>query len=265
MQRKVDQSVAAEKMSPANSGLSEGQSAPSRGFFPPPLWIAFVLMVFVGTVLLLTRSSRMENTLWDGISNCNAADYLVPQDQGKQSRTEPNGLDDLYGMVQFKSNNADITRLLSICENDPALAVKLVRRALTEGNRSAKMVALYSAYYLQNHLESQDIQKIAGLLNARNEIEVRKTAQRTLSDLTVIKNPGGAAKYEALPDKLPPSTADSEPHKIQTREETWDGNPVFTLRWSNPDLADCWWQSMAGAGTWTTGTQDMTQKRYVIP
>ncbi|MFH0938433.1 MAG: hypothetical protein V1899_04025 [Planctomycetota bacterium] len=227
-----------------------------RRLLPLPLWIAFAVIIAIGMILLATRSVWTESALYSAISNCGAGVI------GASSRIEDkalrirynNGIDDLFGVIQFNRDSGQIVRLLSLCETDPAMALRIYRRAMADGNTSARLLAIHISFFLaaRGQFETSDFEKIVARLDpeVEKEFDVRKAVQRRLSELIVLNNVTAKAKYETLPPNLPPVSGDAPPREIRTREEGSEGNRFLTIRWSDPDTARAWWKIQATAGAW---------------
>ena len=246
--------VAAD-MVPSND--KEIEAKDGRGL---PLWLklSFAVCIALGALMWLTRQSRTESGAYSAISSCDASVLA-----------ESDGLKDLYGLVQFKSNSSEVANFMSLCASDPDLARRVFRRALDEGNKSARLIALSSAFYLSANLQKEDIERIVRHLSAETEKEadVRRAAQRVLSDLTVIKDAGEASKYQAVPDGLPEPAAGAPSHSIQTKEETWSKEQVLLVRWTDPELANAWWKGIGSTGALTAmneGEKGLERQRFVI-
>lgn len=237
-------------------GPMPAESKPERSL-PAWLWIAFAFFIVGGIGLRASQSARILASTYDAISGCEAT-VLAEND----------GLSDMYGIVQFKTNSTEVANYLTLCESDPVIALEIYRKALDEGNKNAKLVALSSSFYLSRLLEKADIDRVAGLLKpGQDNGEVRKAAQRALADLTVIKNTGDMTRFRAVPESLPAATVGAPYHSIQTIEQTWIKEPVLLVRWSNPDLAMDWWNRL-GKGTLeksdTSAANAAATQRYVI-
>lgn len=226
------------------------------------LLVAVVGVLVAGILLGSTRELRIESAAQNALADC-----------GATTEPETDGLSDNYGIVRFQSHIAEIDSYLSLCETNPKLALRIFREAL--GGKlgvSGELVALQSAFYLTSHkqLESNDFQVILGLMETEGTVaEMRKVAQRVVSDLTVIEDVEHARSYEIIPAGLPPPVTDPKdkdshpkPHKVQTKEEklTASGKAVVLVRWSSPDVAAKWWETMATQGHW-----DAELQRFVIP
>lgn len=222
---------------------------------PKPLIAAFFLVLFLGTGLYATRDKRTESNLSDALRTCNAS-----------VRKDDSGLSDAYGVVQFSGKTSEMAEYLSLCEMRPELAARIFRNALKEDNSSARMIAVYSAFFLtsQKQLTAEDFGAIANLLKPpasdSDKTDLRKVAHRALSDLIVCAKVDDAVKFEALPPNLPATKNDKSPaYKIQTREETLGDKKVLGIRWSDADLAYAWWQAYANKGSWNKELQ-----RFVV-
>lgn len=210
---------------------------------------AFVGLLVAGILLAATRGLRQEVAALKALNGCAAT--VLPKVE--------DGLSDTYGLVQFQMHRAEVGEYLSLCEMKPALALKVFREAMDKGNASAKLVAMYSAFYLtqRGQLDGEDLERIAEHLGKDREPDLRKVAQRALSDLTVIDDVAHPTQYEALPVPLPKPGEDAQPHKVQTKEEKLrsTGKQVLLVRWSDADLAEKWWQVWAKQGRWDQGLQ----------
>ncbi|MGD0088960.1 MAG: hypothetical protein ABSE73_03500 [Planctomycetota bacterium] len=237
------------------------------------LIVAFLGVLFAGILLGATREWREEQEALQALNDCEAT-VLKPN-----GVSVDDGLSDHYGLVHFRSHRREITTYLSLCETQPQLALRIFRKAMSTGNNSAKLVALYSAFYLTSHkkledrdkqLEDKDFQLILACMRpVEQESEQQKVAMRVVSDLTVIDDPGHASRYQLVPSGLPPPAKDPKdkdseppPHKVQITEETLRDfeKPVLCVTWSSPVVAFRWWESMAAQGHW-----DRELQRFVIP
>jgi len=238
------------------------------------LIVAFLGVLAVGILLGATRELRTEVAALKAINECEATAWA-----------SEDGLSDAYGLVQFRLQRAEVAAYLSLCETNPKLALRVFRQALDKGNTSGKLVAMYSAAYLTAHkqLEDSDFQRILAQLKpevketapspnplpqGERQADLRKVAQRVVSDLTVIDDTAHPSRYEVVPAGLPPPAkgvkdpeSEPRPHKVQTGEEKLQdsGQAVLYVRWSSPDVALKWWEDMAAKGRW-----DKDLQRFVI-
>jgi hypothetical protein len=219
---------------------------------PLPVWIIAAVMILAGGIVVGTRTSHLESSTYEAISNCNAAG------KKSQSKTEINGLSEEFGLVSFQRTVSDVTQYLTLCDTEPNIALAVFRRALTKGNVSAKVIALHSAIFLAPHLESSDFQLLLTNLDDKAP-DVSHVAQRAISDLTLLKRADNPGVYEALPPELPPSASGSS-HKIQTRKESIDGQAYLEIRWTDAELVQAWWKANAASGAWDTKLH-----RFVVP
>lgn len=217
-----------------------------------PVWIIAAILIVVGAAIMGTRTSRLEATTYDNISNCEAT-TKKPQ----SGVSYLNGLSEEFGLVTFKRSVAEVTQYFTLCSTEPKIALTVFRRALTNGNTSAKVIALHSTIFLAPDLDASDFQLVIASL-ADKSPEVCRVAQRAVSDLTVLKRADNGSAYEVLPGGLPQPEKDAPSHKIETRKETIDGQQYLDIRWSDPDLAQAWLK--ANAGTW-----DPKLHRFVVP
>ncbi len=241
---------AASSAAVATDASAHGTHKAGGALLPLPLWIAFVAVVAVGLVLFVTQDTRAEKAALSALRNCDAS-----------VRPVEDGLKDEYGVINIKQNATTVADYMSLCDLNPDLALKVYRASVGGSNKSATLVALYSTIFLAPRLNNDDIQAIAKILATDTEEtkELRRTAQRTLSDLTVIERVQDASKLEAIPDGISKKEGVG-PHKIQTREEKLRDKTYLNVRWSNPDLAGAWWKVNAANGKWDTSLQ-----RFVIP
>jgi hypothetical protein len=240
---------------PAAGAVAIDAAPPAKPekFLPLPLWIAFAALLGLGAVLMLTRNSRLESSLYSNISEADASGIK-----------QINGLEDSFGLVKFQRNNDSVATLLSICKTNPDVALRIFRRSVDDGPKSARLIALYSAFFIgqQVPLQDEDIKRVTSRLDPEKEKdeEVRRAAQRALSDLVVITDPASAQKYESLPPNIAKPTGDYPAHKTQTREEKVDDKTILRIRWSNPDLALEWWKTHSVNAKW-----DTARKALVLP
>jgi hypothetical protein len=231
------------------------QSAPIsvKNLLPIPVWITAVLLIVIGLGIVSTRKSRLESSTYEAISSCEATTKY-------QGHGGLDGLSEEFGLITFKRTVSEVTQYFSLCDTDPALALSIFRRALTNGNNSAKVMALYSSTFLAPHFEASDFQLMIACLGDKSP-DVARVAQRAISDLTILKRVDNVGAYESLPAGLPPVTdKDAPSHKIETRKETVDGQTYLDIRWTDPDLTQAWWKANASNGVW-----DAKLHRFVVP
>ena len=225
---------------------------------PKPVLLVCLMLIIAGVIFLGMRQSLRESAAYNAIQNCDAFTLKQKDKEGK-TVTHDDGLSEMFGLIQFKNNDAEISKLFSYCETDPDIALNVYRRAMTQGNSSAKTIAAYSAFLLANRgvLEASDFALLRKCLDKAENFEVRKVAQRAVSDLTVLKRIDASDKYEVLP-AMPTAGSDEPSRRVATHKESLNGVEVLYPRWSTPDLADAW--MTANAGAW-----DMKLQRFVIP
>jgi len=232
---------------------SEETPHPAAGI-PKPMWAAFGIILLAGIILLSTREGRAQRAIAKAIGECQAS-----------VMKEENGLNDAFGIIQFKQNNQEVGKLLSLCESNSALALEIFRNAMDQGSQSAKLVAIHSAFFLASSgaLQAVDFERLTARLDPGKETDkdIRKAAQRAIADLTVITDasPEAKEKCERTPAGIPGENA--SPHKIQTREEKPGGKAELAIRWSDPDLAYAWWAVMAKEGSWSSAKHRFTLPR----
>jgi hypothetical protein len=243
------------KVHTADAAADREPAAPlkKQPFLPPALTIAFILLIGAGVLLLATRDMFAENAAFNAISTSEAS--VLP---------EENGTTDFYGMVQFRKNSDDVADLLSLCEMKPEIARRVFHRALKDGNKQARMIAIHSANFLAGagKFDAEDFKALLARLDPAVEAEadVRKVAQRRISELTILTNVKNEEKYNALPANLPPLGEKAPSYAIRTRKQKIGFNEVLAVRWSNDALASAWWKENAAAGAW-----DAKQNCFVIP
>lgn len=201
------------------------ESHPAGVRIPHLLLAAFAVVIVAGAVSILGHAHFAENANFESMKDAEAhvnPDLRERGDDGQVYTVKPNGLADGYAIIKIDKERDNIAAIVSICDRtDPALGLRLFRRALESNNKSAKLIALYCADYLAHSqatpsqrlkgvLEASDVDHIVALLDAKNEpdLEVRKYALRALSDLVVLTDAAAVAAVEAN------SKADSKYTKI---------------------------------------------------
>ena len=259
-----------------------------------PRWLlaAFALVFVLGVILVGGKAHFDENAAFDAMSNCGARLFeKVIRDERYSNYLNliRDGTHDGFGNIHVNAQRDGVSRVVSICDVDPATGLRLFRRALDNGNVSAKLVALYCANFLarsQNRpapesvkgvLEAEDFARILTKLDPVKEAdeEVRLVALKAMSDLVVLLQTTAKERYEKLPaDSAVPVAAATDAAKksdepkesedlfksIKTHEEKLDGKAVLLIRWTSPGLARAWWKEQAAGGAW-----DKERQRFVIP
>jgi hypothetical protein len=227
---------------------------------PKPVLLVCILFIVLGGIYLAMRQGLRESAAYNAIQNCDAV-TLKQKDKDGKAVTHDDGLSEMYGLIQFKSNDAEIGRLFTYCETNPEIALSVYRRAMTQGTPSAKVIAAYSAFFIANRgvFEASDYALLRKCLDKSENIEVRKVAQRAISDLTIMKRVDAPGKYEEIPN-MPPAGSEELARKVATHKESLNGQDVLYARWSTPDLADAWLTANTASGAW-----DMKLQRFVIP
>ena len=237
---------------------------------PKPVLVVCVLMIAAGAMLMLARPAQIKSSSFSAMETCDATTYKPMQQVPGERESKPvpveNGLSEKYGLIQIKANKAELSRLFTYCETEPALALEIYRRAMAQGNASAKTIAAYSSYFLavRGVLEASDFELLRKCLekspDAEKTTDLRKVAQRAISDLTVIKSARDAAKYEEVPANMAPIAVGELARAIKTNPEKFDGQDVLFVRWSSADVAEAWWNVHGPKGAW-----DEKLQRFVIP
>jgi len=234
---------------------------------PKWLYLAFLLAIACGITVYFGREPWLAAKIYRDLNNSGAS-LVRGSEKDRSGRVIDydinDGIDDRFGIVQFRESAASIASLMSQCETHPRMAQQIFRRCMDEGNKSARLVALKSAFFLiaQNHLEQPDLERIIASIDGSREKdpEVRKAAQRALADMIVLKDVTGKLKYEALPAEIPKSEGEWPSPRIETLEETRDGAKQLRIRWSNPDTALAWWKQYGAKGKWSP-----VESAWVIP
>jgi hypothetical protein len=242
---------------------SQMQPAPItlNGVIPRPVQLVCLVLLVVGAVILAVRPGYQESSAYNGMQNADAK-IFSQKDKNGNPVTFEDGTSDMYGMIQFHNNDSDVGRYFTYCETNPAMALRLFRRALTEGTASARILAAYSGLFLAQRgvLESSDFELLRKSLDKAQPADVRKAAQRSLSDLTVANGVDTPGKYEELPADLPAPSSEEPARRIATHKETLLGKPVLSVRWSSAAVAAAWLNANATKGAW-----DSKLQRFVVP
>ncbi len=182
-----------------------------------PMLVAFAIVLVGGAVLIFGRDHFAENAMFDSINGSEAVIRHVLHEKdgsGKYVAIKPNGLAEDYGLVRINKERESVAAYISLCDRvDPAAGLRLFRRAMTEGTKSAKLVAIHSANYLAHSqptpapqaekgvLEASDFKLLLDAMDLKKEpdMDVRKAALHAVSDLTVIVNPSAIAALKADP------------------------------------------------------------------
>jgi hypothetical protein len=251
---KQKQREEANDASPETNGIVAGyarDTVPQEArFLPLPVMALFVVFIAGGVLLGMTRESSTESQLSSALDSCDAGTIA-----------EMDGLNDAYGVVRFKSKQDDIGDYLSLCHTKPKSALKIYRSAFERRSKSARLVAIHSAYFLavSGSLEKSDFDLIVNNLDPEKEkdLDLRHAAQRALSQLIIIADVANQTKYRSIPDGVKAEGV----NRIETREETLrpSGSNVLNIRWTNPDLAFEWVRTFLSQGQW-----DAKLQRFMI-
>jgi hypothetical protein len=238
------------------AGVVAVHDAPAQtALLPKPLYVAFILVIVIGALIFLTRETRLVNGTYNDISNAEAATIKYKKGKGQEEKLVDvnDGLLDEYGSVVIKANNESVGSFLSLCDINPPAALQVFRRSLDDGNKSAKMIALYSTFYMvpKCALDDKDLQRVIDRLDPDKEKDddIRRVAQKTLSDLIVIKS-SDKTKFEALPADIKSSGDDWPANNVVVREEKRGDVTQLRVRWSNPNTAFAWWKLHGAGGRW---------------
>ncbi len=243
------------------------QPVHSGSLLPKPVIGICVLLIAVGAIVISARPKMLKSNAFEALQHCEATVFR-PNNAERKAQTD-DGLNELYGVIHIKQDKPELSHYFSYCETDPELALEVYRRAMKEGNLSAKTIAAYSSFFLASRgvFEASDFDLLRKCLqkgelkdNKDPNVDLRKVAQRALSDLTVIKNVKDASRYEELPPNLPPRGSEEKSRAIKTRTEQLGGQDVLYVRWSSAEVAEGWWTANGSKGAW-----DPKLKRFVIP
>ncbi len=273
-----------------------------------PRWlIAAVLVVLaIGAVLILGRGYFAESAAFDAMTSCDAkiSPYLRERaEDGNFVWTKPNGTDDNFGSIRINAHRDEIAAIVSLCESDPPLALRLFEKALKSDSKSAKIVALYCANYLARSqttpqpvrdekgrivtgvLDASHFELMKGLLEKGNDLDVRKAALRAVSDLVIItnskaideaKNPKAESTFAkistemeaaAITDVEPPDPKEDK----DTKDKTRDLKIVTRKETLNGhEVLLVRWSTPALALAWwkeyaKDGHWDKDEQRFVVP
>lgn len=228
---------------------------------PKPIQLACGALILIGALVLVTRPGFTESSLYSGLQGADAKLFAQKDKDGKSVPIN-DGSHELFGMVQFHNNDAEVARYYTYCESKPEMALRVFRKAMTEGNASAKIIAAHGSLFLAESgtLEASDYELLRKCMDKSESADVQKVAQRAVSDLTVIKSVDAPAKYEEVPADLPAAGSDDPPRKVATHKEELFNVPVLYVRWSSPDVAVAWLNANAAKGAW-----DGKLQRFVIP
>jgi hypothetical protein len=231
-------------------------NAPAQPMLPKPLYAAFIAAIVIGGLIFFTRDTRLVSGTFSDISSAEAATIKAKKGKGQEQKEVDvnDGLLDEYGSVVIKANNESVGNYLSLCDTNPPAALKIFRRSLDEGNKSAQLIGLYSLFYLvpKCAVEPADLQRVIDRLDPDKEKDddIRRVAQKTLSDLLLIKS-SDKTKFEALPPEIKSSGDEWPTNNVLIREEKRGDTAQLRVRWSNPNTAFAWWKQHSGAnGRW---------------
>ncbi len=254
---------------------------------PKFVWLFGALILVVGLVLYLGREKFDEDAAFITMTNCNAHLYeRNAAGKGRQSsspyiRSLRDGLDDSFAIKHASEDRDGLAHVVELCDTQPQTGLRLFRRAMDSESASAKIVALYCSTFLARSqvrpqpdtkhgvLEAEDFARILKAANPATEsnFEVRASAMKAISDLTVITNIKDKERYEKLPPMTnltpapnQPSEYDSGSREVKTKESTLNGEKVLLVRWSHLDLAQAWLNTHAKDGA----AWDKEKQRYVI-
>ncbi|HYF50100.1 MAG TPA: hypothetical protein VEJ63_11885 [Planctomycetota bacterium] len=233
-------------------------SQPRERTLPLGLYVAFLVAIVAGITYYAGRESWLASKLFSDINDASASvvKQFVRESADRVVEKDINdGFDDRFGIVQFRTNADSVAKLLSQCEENPALAAKVFRRCMDEGSKSARLIAMYSAFFLipKNQLDRADIDRVLSRIDPAKEkdADIRKAAQRMLSEFILLKDASAQLKYEALPANIGKSEGEWPSPSIKTLQEERKGTKQLRIRWSNPDTALAWWKEHGEKGSWS--------------
>jgi hypothetical protein len=255
------------KDSPEAVTVIPAPNHPRERTLPLGLYIAFLVAIVGGITLYAGREPWLASKLYSDANEASASvvkHIYRNRDERVVEEDIINGFDDRFGIVQFRAHADSVAKLLSQCEENPALATKVVRRCMDEGNKNARLIAMYAAFFLisKNQLDRSDIDRLLSCIDGSKEkdADVRKAAQRMLSEFILLKDASAKLKYEALPNDIPKSEGEWPSPRIETSEESRKDTKQLRVRWSNPDTALAWWKQHGDKGSWSAADH-----AWVIP
>lgn len=254
MSKEKAQTEAPPSVEPATEHRGAPRSNPVSGV----LIAAFAAVLLGGAAYGLSRSARLESEFYNAISNSGAT--LLPLRSGTP---EKNGLEDMYAVVEFQAHRESITRFLGFCETSPEIARTVFRRAMDEGNRNSRMVGLGAAFYLAQakNMTPADWERVVARLNPEreSEVDVRRVAQRSISDLLLIKERSAKGLLLATPDGFKETDSDAPVAHIELRDFNYMDGKYYQIRWTSAALAHAWLQVHGKNGKWNDSLQ-----RFII-
>jgi hypothetical protein len=241
-----------------SGGILHPAKTPRKSPISLPLVVVFAIVLLGGTAYGLTREMRYESYYLKGMNDCGASAFKL-----QNSPPEKDGLQDLFGLVEFNRNHTALTQYLSACEMEPEMALRVYRKAMDEGTASARMVALYSTFYLSlsKKLEAADWERLTTRLNpdVEKELDVKRIAQRSASDLLVIPENATKSAFIAIPEGFKETEKEAAAPRVELKDVKVNGQKYLAVRWSTPALAWAWLQTHAPKGKWDSALQ-----RFVI-
>ena len=246
---------------PAPAPLIQPAPITLNAVVPKPVQLVCAILIVLGIVIAVLRPGLNEASVYSGMQGADTKLFSQKDSDGKPVVIN-DGLNEMFGLVEFHNNDADVSRYYTYCGSDPKMALRVFRKAMTEGNVSSKIIAAHGSLFLAESgaLEASDYELLRGALDPAQPPEVRKVAQRAVSDLTALKSVDAAARYEEIPSDVPAPEKGDPARKIATHKEALFGTPVLYVRWTSPDLAVAWLKANAPKGAW-----DAKQQRFVIP
>jgi hypothetical protein len=243
--------------SPATDAVAVPHPPQQTALLPKPLYAAFLLAIVIGVAIFASRNARLISGTLADLNDAGATTvkgYKKENNQDKEVDIN-NGLLDEYGSVSVKNNSETVGSFLSLCDINPPAALQIFRKSMDDGNKSARLIALYSTFFLvpKCALDKEDLQRIIVRLDPdkENDADVRRVAQKTLSDLVLIKNVAGKTTYEALPPDIKSSSDEWPSNNVVVREEKTADGSQLRVRWSNPNTAFAWWKQHGEKGHWS--------------
>lgn len=236
---------------------AEHRNAPRKNPVSGVLVAAFAVVLIGGAAFGLSRKARQESEFFNALSNSGATLLTF------KGAPEKNGLEDMYAVVEFQQHRESITRFFGYCETSPEVARNVFRRAMDEGNRNSRMVALSAAFYLANthSVTEADWERLVSRLNPEreSEVDVRRVAQRSIADLLLIKERSAKGALLATPEGFKETDSEAPTARTELRDFNVEGAKYYQARWTSPALAFAWLQQHGKNGKWNEKMQ-----RFVI-
>ena len=207
-----------------------------------PRWalMAAVLMLLLGVILGATREGRERRA---AVAMLNDASVEVSE--------QSDGFHEAFGLVFLNNKEREFTALLGDCERRPRLAWEVFREVLERGTSGGRILACSMAFFLaqKDCLTRDDLELIAKQLSGETG-PPQRAAQRTLSNLLLLRDQAKAKTYEEFP--APPEAKErlSAKTKPVTRTDGPEGSTWLSVSWSSPAACRAWWRAFGPKAAW---------------